>query len=89
MDRDNSYGIPNRQSYEEAELRQLRRTVIFVNLAFIAGAPLNGDVAIWLKDTQEALARREEKKDDNDPPKPPRRPNARIGHVALGGGLGT
>lgn len=62
------------------EMKRLRLYVNLVNAGLAHGILLSGEAAVWYKQAQEVLA---DEKDDEEPPKPPRRPNARIGQVAL------
>jgi len=65
----------------DRELRNLKIYTFLFSAGLPAGALMNTETAKWYRDSMDALRKPE---DDPQPPKPPRRPNARIGNIALG-----
>lgn len=63
----------------------LRFYVGLFSVGLAAGTLMNAETALWYQQSVQAI--QEQDQDRADPPKPPRRPNARIGGVALGHGF--
>lgn len=82
---DNNYfEHTQKEQLRQLNPRHLRIITGMISMGLVHGSLVNNEAANWYRDAQTVLAERADDEKRPDSPKPPRRPNARIGGIALG-----